>query len=104
MAKILSGQVVLSVEGTPTQGPDVGHISSGVYITFPTINTGTYCYVGNNAYATSSDVATTDLYVLGDGGTLYFAEGRVRNLNEFWFIPSTNTSTDGGDVVCWITG
>ena len=103
LTKILSGQISLTA-AVATQGPDLGNISSGFYITFPATNTSTYAWIGNAAAETSSDVSTTDLFYLKDDGLLYFQEGRISNLNELWVIGATDASTDGADVICWITG
>jgi len=103
MAKILSGQISLTA-GVAVAGADTGNISSGFYITFPAKNTSTYCWVGNANDAASSDVSTSDLFYLKDDGTLFFEQGRLANLNELWFVGSSDATTDGADVVCWITG
>jgi hypothetical protein len=104
LSKILSGRLQVGEPGTVTQGPDIGNISSGLYITWPTLNTGTHCWLGNSAALVSTDVSTTDLYVLEDGKMLYFEQGRITNLNEMWFVSGTDSATDGTDFVCWITG
>lgn len=101
--KILSGQLSLTA-AVATQGPDTGNISSGFYVTFPAKNTSTYCWVGNTAKESASDVSTTDLFYLKDDGVLYFEQGRISNLNELWFMGATDATTDGADVICWITG
>ena len=101
--KIISGQVSLT-PGVAVQGADIGNISSGFYIVFPASNTSTFCYLGNAGAEASSDVSTTDLFYLKDDGLLYFAEGRINNMNEMWFMGATDATTDGSDVVCWITG
>lgn len=103
MAKTLSGQISLTRE-VAVAGADTGNISSGFYITFPASNTSTWCWVGNANKDSSSDVSTTDLFYLKDDGMLYFEEGRIANLNELWFMGSSEASTDGSDVVCWISG
>jgi hypothetical protein len=103
MAKILSGQVSLTA-GVAVAGADTGNISSGFYITFPARNTSTFCWVGNAGDVSSSDVSTTDLFYLKDDGMLFFDEKRITNLNELWFVGATDATTDGSDVVCWITG
>jgi hypothetical protein len=101
--KILSGQISLTA-GVAVQGTDTGNISSGFYITFPEKNTSTYAWVGNAARESSSDVSSTDLFYLKDDGLLFFNQGRIQNLNELWFMGSSDATTDGADVVCWITG
>jgi hypothetical protein len=103
LTKVLSGQISLTA-GVAVQGANIANISNGFYVTFPAKNTSTYCWVGNNAAATSSDVATTDLFYLKDDGMLFFEAGRIDNLNEMWFVGATDATTDGADVVCWITG
>jgi hypothetical protein len=103
LSKILSGQISLTA-AVATQGPDVGNMSSGLFITFPGKNTSTYAWVGNTAKETSSDVSSSDLFYLKDDGLLYFEEGRIANLNELWVMGATDASTDGSDVICWITG
>ena len=103
LTKVVSGQLPLSQEAA-TQGPDVANMSGGLYVTFPAKNTSTYCWVGNNAKTSSSDVSSTDLFYLKDDGTLFFSADRINNLNELWFLGSTDCTTDGSDVICWITG
>ena len=102
--KILSGRLAVGVAGTATQGPDTGNISSGFYVTFPKLNTGTYVFLGNPGTATTTDVSSTDLFVLEEGSTLYFEEGRIENMNELWFVAGSDSSSDGTDYVCWLTG
>ncbi len=103
MAKRLSGQVVVATAGTKVQGPDVANIGAGFYVEFPTSNTGTYGYLGANGATTSSDVPSTDLYMLEEGKVLFFQSlekgGYIENLNELWFDVATN-----GDAFHWILG
>lgn len=103
MAKILSGQVALD-PGVAVAGTDTGNINSGFYIWFPSSNTSTFVWVGNNNKTTSSDVSTTDLFKLKEDTLLYFEYGRIENMNELWFLAATDATTDFSDVVCWITG
>lgn len=103
LTKILSGQISLTA-AVATQGPDVANISKGFYVTFPAKNTSTYAWLGNAAREASSDVSSTDLFYLKDDGVLFFEQARIANLNEMWFMGATDASTDGSDVVCWISG
>lgn len=103
MAKRLSGQISLTA-GVAVAGADIENISNGFYVTFPAKNTSTYCWIGNGNDASSSDVSSSDLFYLKDDGMLYFEQGRIGNLNELWVMGATDASTDGSDVVCWITG
>lgn len=103
LTKTISGQLSLTA-AVAVQGPDVANMSGGLYVTFPAKNTSTYCWCGNTAKETSSDVSSSDLFYLKDDGLLYFTETRLKNLNEMWFMGATDASTDGSDVVCWITG
>ena len=103
MAKILSGQVSLT-PGVAVAGANTGNINSGFYVFFPASNTSTYCWIGNNAKTSSSDVSSSDLFRLAEDKTLFFDGKRVENFNELWVMGATDASTDGSDVVCWITG
>ena len=103
LTKIVSGQLPLTPE-VAVQGPDVANMSGGLFVCFPAKNTSTYCWVGNNAKTSSSDVSSTDLFYLKDDGMLFFDEKRINNLNELWFMGATDCTTDNSDVVCWITG
>jgi hypothetical protein len=103
MAKTLSGQIVVATTGTKVQGPNVANIGTGFYIAFPKTNTGTYGYLGANGATVSSDVPSTDLHIIEEGGVLFFQSkekgGYIENLNELWFDAPTN-----GDLFTWILG
>lgn len=103
MAKKLSGQVSLTA-GVAVRGADIPNITKGFYVVFPARNTSTFCWIGDAERASSSDVSTTDLFYLKDDGMLFFEQGRIENMNELWLLGATDASTDGSDVVCWITG
>lgn len=103
MAKILSGQVSLT-PGVAVAGANTGNINSGFYVFFPASNTSTFVWIGNNNKDSSSDVSTTDLFRLKEDQVLFFDGKRVTNMNELWLMAATDASTDGSDVVCWITG
>ena len=103
MAKVISGQIALT-PGVAVRGPNSGNITGGFYITFPARNTSTFCWVGDSGEDSSSDVTTADLFYLKDDGMLFFEPKRIANMNEIWFMGATDATTDGSDVVCWITG
>lgn len=88
-SKKLTGQFAIADGTTPTAGPIVSNNNRGFYVSFPTTNTATSAYMGDNNDAASSDVATTDLFIMEEGTEYFISPNFVDNLSDLWFVSST---------------
>lgn len=91
MAK--TGQIVAATAGTFVQGPNENSVT-GFLVTFPTTNTGAYGYINRNGAAASSDVPSSDAYIIEEGKTVVINPNE--NLNTLWFTGASN-----GDLLTW---
>jgi hypothetical protein len=88
-SKKLTQTVVIADGTTPTAGPSMANSGYGFYVSLPKTNTATSAFVGDNNFAASSDVSSSDLYIIEEGVEYYFSPKFYKSSSDLWLVSST---------------